>query len=333
MKKFYDLYYEAKDWLSRNRIVAYILSLGWLVAFVFAIKTSVLDANNIPSQSMEPTLMIGDFLFVNKMRYTFDLPYTNIHLIRIAYPERGDIITFTPPQDSATFLNKTLVKRVVGVPGDTVEVQNHEVTVSGVKYPVWVSENPELQKTLQDGTTGITEQLYKEKIIDPKTGKLAVEHYIQKTKIGMGGDNSRTASPGRKWVIPFGKYLVMGDNRDHSADGRTCEMVDFKQRDTCFRFNLCLKCSDAAFHRSRDCKNYKPSVAECRGMYEVNQGPEWGLIDAENIHGKVYLSYLSVNWGTGMHEERNPIVNLLKTLGREFKNVYVRWERTFRRIY
>ncbi|MBN8223034.1 MAG: S26 family signal peptidase, partial [Spirochaetes bacterium] len=56
--------------MRQNRFLAGIASLGWLVAFVFAIKTSELDANNIPSPSMEPTLMIGDFLFVNKMRYT-----------------------------------------------------------------------------------------------------------------------------------------------------------------------------------------------------------------------------------------------------------------------
>lgn len=159
MKKFYERYFRIRHYLESNRIAGSVVSLGGLVAFVFAIKTSVLDANNIPSPSMEPTLMIGDFLFVNKMRYTFDLPYTNIHLFRIAYPERGDIVTFTPPQDSMSYVNKTLVKRVVGVPGDTIEVTDHEVTVSGVKYPTRPVINEPLLKTLSDGLTAERERL------------------------------------------------------------------------------------------------------------------------------------------------------------------------------
>jgi signal peptidase I len=320
MKKFYEFYFKSRDALQRNRLFASGVSLAWLVAFVFAIKTSVLDANNIPSQSMEPTLMIGDFLFVNKMRYTLDLPYTNIHLLRLAYPERGDIVTFTPPQDAETYLDKTLVKRVVGVPGDTVEVNNNEITISGVKYPTTRTENEALLRTLQNGRTSETEQLYTEDIIDPKTRKLVVRHYIMKSK--RGSDNAMS-SPQRKWVIPPQKYLMMGDNRDNSSDGRACYMVEAKYRKSCWDFNVCTA-NNLTGHNTEQ---------ECILIYSANQGPTWGLIDADKIHGKVYLSYLSVNWGQGNDKQLNPIINLFKTITGEFSGVYVRWERTFRRIY
>jgi signal peptidase I len=322
MKKFYETYFRLRDRVRQNRFLAGIASLAWLVAFVFAIKTSVLDANNIPSPSMEPTLMIGDFLFVNKMRYTLDLPYTNIHLLRLAYPERGDIVTFTPPQDSASFLNKTLVKRVVGVPGDTIEVNDHEITVSGKKYRVNKAENAELMRTLQNGKSAESDDLFTEEIVDPTTDKLVLKHYIMKRK-GSIGNNDRMSTPGRKWVIPPRKYLMMGDNRDHSLDGRACEMVETKNRKACQDFDYCRS----------DLSTGHKTEQQCILIYAQAEGPTWGLIDADKIHGKVYLSYLSVNWGTGTNSELNPIVNLMKTITGDFTGVYVRWERTFRRIY
>lgn len=320
MKRFYETYFEAQHWLRQNRLIGSIFSLAGLIAFVFAIKTSVLDANNIPSPSMEPTLMIGDFLFVNKMRYTIDLPYTNIHLVRVAYPERGDIVTFTPPQDSASYANKTLVKRVIAIPGDTVEVEDHEITISGRKYPTTPVQNDALLKTLADGSTAERERLYEEKVIDPVTGRIVVSHHIMKSRVRA--TDLLMATPGRKWIVPPKKYLMMGDNRDHSSDGRACEMVEAALRRACNDFNNCMY----------DTWSGQRSEKQCQAIYSGARGETWGLIDADNIHGKVYLSYLSVNWGTGMTSELNPIVNLWYTITGKFSDVYVRWERIFRRI-
>lgn len=100
-----------------------------IVILVFAFKSSVLDANNIPSGSMIPTLKIGDFLFVNKMRYSIRMPFTESELIRIDDPQRGDIVTFAPPFRALSlgdsrdgFFAKRYVKRVVGLPGDTIRI-------------------------------------------------------------------------------------------------------------------------------------------------------------------------------------------------------------------
>ncbi|HMU83839.1 MAG TPA: signal peptidase I [Leptospiraceae bacterium] len=99
---------------------SFAVSMAVLVFFVFAFKQSVLDANNIPSGSMIPTLKIGDYLFVNKMRYSLRIPFTEVELIRIDDPARGDIITFIPPGDPG----KNYVKRVMGMPGDRIRIRS-----------------------------------------------------------------------------------------------------------------------------------------------------------------------------------------------------------------
>lgn len=97
-----------------------LLSFVFLIALVFAFKYSIVDANNIPSGSMIPTLKVGDYLFVNRMRYSLRIPFTNIELFRIDDPKRGDIVTFIPPNDES----KQYVKRVIGLPKDRIRIRN-----------------------------------------------------------------------------------------------------------------------------------------------------------------------------------------------------------------
>lgn len=96
-----------------------ILSLAVLIVFVFAFKDFILDANNIPSGSMIPTLKVGDYLFVNKMRYSLRAPFAGVELARIDDPARGDIVTFIPPYEH----DKHYVKRIMGVPGDRIRIR------------------------------------------------------------------------------------------------------------------------------------------------------------------------------------------------------------------
>ncbi len=94
-------------------------SLAILILVVITFKNFILDANNIPSGSMIPTLKIGDYLFVNKMRYSLRVPFTGQEVVRIDEPERGDIITFIPPYER----DKHYVKRVMGLPGDRIRIR------------------------------------------------------------------------------------------------------------------------------------------------------------------------------------------------------------------
>lgn len=105
-----------------ENVLSVLLSFGILIALVFAFKSSILDANNIPSGSMIPTLKIGDYLFVNKMRYSLRFPFTEYELLRIDDPQRGDIITFIPPPPEDP--SRHYVKRVVGMPGDRIRIRN-----------------------------------------------------------------------------------------------------------------------------------------------------------------------------------------------------------------
>ncbi len=111
-----------ENYSEKENVMSFFLQLGFLVFLVFAFKSSVLDANNIPSGSMIPTLKIGDYLFVNKMRYSLHFPYTDLEVWRYDNPHRGDIITFIPPPPGDT--GKHYVKRVMGMPGDRIRIRN-----------------------------------------------------------------------------------------------------------------------------------------------------------------------------------------------------------------
>jgi len=323
LKKIYIRNEKLMERKNKYPFMTFILSIGGLIFFVFVIKTSILDANNIPSSSMEPTLMIGDFLFVNKMRYTLDVPFTNIHIVRLSYPQRGDIVTFTPPQYEKNLQGKTLVKRVVAVPGDTVEVVENEIRISGTSYPVRLTEDKKLIASLGEDTRNEEmishHKLYVEKIIHPFTGEVVVEHYMMK----IPNESQPTMhTPGRIWKIPPGKFLMMGDNRDNSEDCRACSMVEQPDNTLCRQYNEC---------QSRN-RSSLAGKNECTDLLN-EKSPTWGLIDADKIHGKVYLAYFSVDWGTGAKKQDNPIFNIGHTLIGDYKGVSIRWNRIFKRIY
>ena len=162
----------------------------------FAIRVFVVQAFKIPSGSMIPTLQIGDHILVSKMSYGFQWPtdcelkmsfppatcYTSNTLIQFGDPQHGDVIVFRYPEDE----DKDFIKRVVGIPGDTVEIRNKVVYVNG--------------EILKDGE--FTQR------IDP--GIIP----------GMSGGTPTPRDNFGPVTIPEGSYFVMGDNRDQSLDSR-----------------------------------------------------------------------------------------------------------------
>ncbi len=157
------------------------------VVMALIIKTSIVEAYKIPSQSMEDTLLVGDFLLANKFVYGARLPGVNWRLPSISDPEPGDVVIFIWPRDGAT----KYIKRCVAVPGDTVEIKNKVVFVNGEEFPF-----PEYGKFIDTAANG-------RQVIQPRR---------------PGGLDSRdNFGP---YVVPPDCYFMMGDSRDNSYDSR-----------------------------------------------------------------------------------------------------------------
>ena len=154
------------------------------VIVVVLVRSFLVQAFSIPSGSMQDTLLIGDYLLVNKFIYGIRNPFTNEVLIPVKKPQRGDVIVFIYPQDPS----KDYIKRVVGVPGDQVQIINKKVYVNG-----------QLVDTPQA------------KFDDPRM----LNHPNDPRRDNFG-----------PVTVPPGRYFVMGDNRDHSYDSRFWGFVD-----------------------------------------------------------------------------------------------------------
>ena len=183
-----------------------------VVAVLIALLLSsfVIEAFKIPSGSMIPTLHIGDQIFVNKWIYGLRVPFTSIRIIDFAPPERGDVIVFIYPVDPS----EDFIKRVIGVPGDTVEVRHGTVFVNGNALP----REPKGRRSEWDkepAASAWTEQV-STAFVEHVDGK---EYTVLEDDIPGQHDNTTPK------VVTPGHLFVMGDNRDHSYDSRGWGMV------------------------------------------------------------------------------------------------------------
>src|SRR5436190_20095418 len=103
-----------------------VLPLAILTVVLFSIRSSLADWNDVPTGSMKPTILEGDRVFVNKLAYDLKIPFTTFHLAEWSNPRRGDIVVFFSPHDG-----QRLVKRVIGLPGDTIELRNNVLVLNG----------------------------------------------------------------------------------------------------------------------------------------------------------------------------------------------------------
>ena len=182
-----------RSWLIRYRYAI----IFWICFGVF--RTSLADWNPIPSGSMRPTLLEGDVVLVNRVAYDLKVPLTDISLAHLDNPQRGDVVTFSSPKDGMR-----LIKRIVGVPGDTLEMRDEVLWVNGT--PATYSDAQDISEPIVPGHT----------VPGIKLNELAANR--QRTVQFMPTVRAmRNFAP---VVVPADSYFMLGDNRDNSDDSR-----------------------------------------------------------------------------------------------------------------
>jgi signal peptidase I len=183
--------------LAEPIIVEYSISFFPVLAIVLVLRSFLFEPFQIPTGSMIPTLAVGDFILVNKFSYGIRLPVVGTKIVDIAEPKNGEVMVFIPPHQDVYF-----IKRVVGIPGDTVRYQDKTLYINGKQQnQTFVAQIPPVNPTVLQ---------YREKLGN-------VEHLIQR--------NPYRETSVDEWVIPEGHYFMMGDNRDQSSDSRYWGLV------------------------------------------------------------------------------------------------------------
>jgi signal peptidase I len=183
---------------SEPMVVEYARSFFPVLLVVFVLRSFLVEPFQIPSSSMVPTLEVGDYILVNKFTYGIRLPVIRTKVLALNEPQRGDVMVFFPPHMNDTYF----IKRVVGLPGDTVTYRNKQLYVNGTRVervPVGDQAEQELRYRVDHEALGKTEHL-------------------------MQVDTLRPATDFYEVVKP-GHYFMMGDNRDNSSDSRVWGQV------------------------------------------------------------------------------------------------------------
>ncbi|AOI98524.1 signal peptidase I [Burkholderia sp. LA-2-3-30-S1-D2] len=191
----------------------YTASFFPVILAVFVVRSFVVEPFKIPSGSMVPTLRIGDFILVNKFEYGLRLPITNTKITQGSPLSRGDVVVFRYPKDESV----DYIKRVIGLPGDTVAYQDKQLTINGQPVP----ETP-LPDFFDDERQNYAKQ-FEETIGNKKNAILnnpAVPPFVMGAYDYPYRDNCTYNSRGVICKVPPGHYFMMGDNRDNSADSR-----------------------------------------------------------------------------------------------------------------
>lgn len=180
-------------------LIDYSRSFFPVLLIVFILRSFLFEPFRIPTGSLEPSLLIGDFIILNKFDYGIRLPVLQKEIIKIGKPKRGDIMVFRWPPDPSYYF----IKRVIGLPGDKISYINKELTINGEKIP-----QEFLKKSMATDGNG-TEW----SVMENQENLLGVKHNIFV-------DPARTGRDYKDIVVPEGMYFVMGDNRDDSEDSR-----------------------------------------------------------------------------------------------------------------
>lgn len=175
-------------------LVDYSKSFFPVILLVLLLRSFLAEPFHIPSSSMVPTLLVGDFILVNKYDYGIRLPVLHTKIIKVGEPRRGDVVVFRYPGDTSV----DYIKRIVGLPGDHIVYRNKTLYINGVM----------MQKDALGPYSGP----------DADGAELSREHLgdVVHQVLTIPGQYSREG----EWTVPEGEYFAMGDNRDNSSDSR-----------------------------------------------------------------------------------------------------------------
>ncbi len=230
------------QWLFRARrggradpvVVEYARSFFPIILIVLAVRSFLFEPFRIPSDSMMPTLLDGDFIFVSKFSYGIRLPVINTKVIATGEPERGDVIVFRKPSEPSV----NYIKRLVGLPGDRITVRGDAIWVNGQEMKAHDSgayTEDSCYRNFREAseTLGTTEHRV---MYCPDDVHRAVCSAKRTLSTCMATESPRALSlaapprmyqsaggldsPVGEWTVPAGQYFFMGDNRDNSADSR-----------------------------------------------------------------------------------------------------------------
>ncbi len=197
---------DEEEYLSKGMpvIIDYARSFFWVLLLVLLLRSFLFEPFRIPSGSLEPTLIPGDFILVNKFDYGFRLPVINKKIIEIHEPKRGDIVVFHWPVNPKV----DFIKRVVGLPGDTISYVNKVFFINGIEA------KQEYQETVP---------------YHHESGNIVDALKLQENLFGVKHEiyqfPSRPDENFSNLTVPAGMYFMIGDNRDDSADSRTWGFV------------------------------------------------------------------------------------------------------------
>ena len=195
-------------------LVEYAKSFFPVILVVFLVRSFIVEPFKIPSGSMMPTLLAGDFILVNKFTYGLRVPILNSTFLAINKPARGDVIVFHyPPNPSIDY-----IKRVVGLPGDKIGYQDKRLTINGQAIPV---ESAGDYEYVMSGLNVVQAKQYHEQL-GSKNHDILVHNVVGNYDADTIGAKF---AEGQEVTVPDGQYLAMGDNRDNSSDSRVWGFV------------------------------------------------------------------------------------------------------------